>query len=154
MHRELVERRRWVTLDEFLTGLSLARAMPGINAVNLAIWVGHRLRGGPGAFAAACGVLAGPMVLIILCALAYEWWGQSARVHQVLLGVMAAALGLTLSLALKSFRPAATSWFYTLIIVMVFVAIGVLHWPMLAVVGVLAPASVAWAFLTERGDAD
>ncbi len=139
-------------MQEFLTGLSLARTMPGMNATNLAIWIGYLLRNSAGAFAAACGMLAGPMVLIILCAMLYHQWGQSERVHQVLLGITAAALGLTLSMGLKSFRPAATNWFYTVIVVLTFASIGILHWPMLPVFGVLGTASIAWAFFVEPND--
>ncbi len=152
IHRDLVEKRQWITMPDFLAGLSLARAMPGINAVNLAIWIGYQLRKGSGAFVAACGILAGPMVLIILCALMYHHWGQSQRAHQVLLGVTAAAIGLSLSLVFKSLRPAAANWFYALIIALLFIAIGILKWPMLPVVGVLGPASIAWAFLVEKPD--
>jgi chromate transporter len=153
MHREIVEKRQWISMDEFLTGLSLARTMPGINAINLGIWIGYVLRQGAGAFAAACGMLAGPMVLIVLCAMLYNRWGQSEPVHQVLLGIAAAALGLTLSLAFKSLRPAITHWFYAVIVVLIFVAIGLLKWPMLPVIGVLGPLSIGWAFFAENSDA-
>ncbi len=51
--REFVQRRGWLGEEEFLSGLALAQAFPGVNVVNLAIWIGYRLRGTPGALAGA-----------------------------------------------------------------------------------------------------
>jgi chromate transporter len=152
MFREVVERRQWLTSQDFLTGLSLARAMPGINVMNLSIWIGYHLRKGLGAVAAAVGVIVPPLFIVILCAMAYRRWSDSLTVHQVLIGVTAAAMGLSLSMVLKSLRPAITGPFYAIIAVLLFVTIGLLHWPMLPVVGVLAPASVAWSFLRDGAD--
>jgi chromate transporter len=66
MHREFVGRREWMSEADFLTGLALAQAMPGVNVVNLAIWIGFALRGSIGALLAVTGVLAAPIVVIIL----------------------------------------------------------------------------------------
>lgn len=152
MHREIVERRQWISMHDFLAGLALARTMPGINVINLAIWIGYRLRKGMGAFTAACGVLAGPLVLIILFAMLYRRWGDSVAVHQILLGITAAAIGLSLSMGFKSLRPAITNLLYAVVVLLIFVGIGILHWPMLPVVAVLAPISVLWAFLVDKPD--
>src|SRR3546814_20763716 len=46
--RELVHRRKWISEQEFVNGLALSQAFPGINVVNLAIWIGYRLQGGKG----------------------------------------------------------------------------------------------------------
>ena len=46
--REFVQRRRWMDEEEFLAGLGLAQAFPGVNVVNMAIWIGYRLRGNAG----------------------------------------------------------------------------------------------------------
>jgi len=126
--------------------------MPGVNAVNLAIWIGYRLRRSPGAWVAVCGVLAGPLALIIVSALLYRRWGGSMNVHLVLLGITAAALGLSVSLGLKSLRGTVTHPFYAMVVALVFVGVGVLRWPMLPIVAIVAPASIAWACLVDRRD--
>jgi chromate transporter len=154
MYREVVELRRWMSAQEFLTGLSLARTLPGINVVNLAIWIGYRLRRGIGALGATCAVLVGPMVLIIVLAVLYSRWGQSELMHHVLLGVVAAALGLNLSMGVKSLRPATPTPFYAVVVVLVFLAVGVLHWPMVPVAIAAALVSIGWSFLVDgpRGE--
>src|SRR6185312_16148381 len=55
VHRELVDRRRWLTEETFLTGLTVAQILPGANPVNLALYFGFELRGSAGAAAAALG---------------------------------------------------------------------------------------------------
>ncbi|MDT8294633.1 chromate transporter, partial [Roseomonas mucosa] len=57
MMREFVQNRRWLDEREFLSGLALSQAFPGINTVNLSIWIGYRLRGGRGALAGAGGMV-------------------------------------------------------------------------------------------------
>jgi chromate transporter len=150
IHRETVEKRRWMSDQDFLAGLALSRAMPGINVVNLSIYIGHRLRRGAGALTAIGGVFSAPVVMIFVLALGYERWGNSTHVHQALLGITAAALGLTVSMGLRALRPMTRHPFYLTVLLAIFVAVGVLHWSMLPVVGVLAPASVAWAFLVDK----
>ncbi|MCR2521869.1 chromate transporter, partial [Salmonella enterica] len=42
MMREFVQQRRWLSESDFLSGLALAQSFPGVNVVNLAIWIGFR----------------------------------------------------------------------------------------------------------------
>src|SRR3984893_2770583 len=60
MHRAFVERRAWLDEREFSAALALARIVPGVNVVNLAVLLGNRLRGNRGATAAVTGLLLGP----------------------------------------------------------------------------------------------
>jgi chromate transporter len=150
--RELVENRRWISNYDFLAGLSLARTMPGPNVVNLSIWIGHRLRGKLGAVVAAASVLAGPAVMIIVFASLYRGLGGSPLARRILLGVAAASLGISMSLGVKTFRLAARTPAYALVVGFTFFGVGVMRWPMLPVVAVAAPISIGWACWFEAGD--
>jgi chromate transporter len=152
LYREIVENRRWMSAQEFLAGLTLSRAMPGVNVMNQSIWIGYRLRKTPGAVIAATSVLAGPIAIIVILALLYRFWIGSPITHPVLLGVAAAGIGMTLSAGLQSARAGASSPFYAAMVALVFVGVGLLRWPILPVVAVLAPASIAWASFVERSD--
>src|SRR5262245_54686223 len=55
--RIVVERRRWLNNEEFLTAITVSRLFPGPNQVNMAIYVGQHFRGFPGALAALAGLL-------------------------------------------------------------------------------------------------
>src|SRR5207237_5055466 len=77
MHRAFVERRGWLGETEFSAALALARIMPGVNVVNLAVLIGQRLRGSPGAAAAALGLLVGPSLVAIGLTVAYGAFADS-----------------------------------------------------------------------------
>ena len=59
--RGLVERRQWLTRDEFIEMLSVGQVLPGPNVVNLALMIGDRFFSWRGAFAALGGLLALPL---------------------------------------------------------------------------------------------
>ena len=64
--REFVQDRDWISEEDFLNGLALSQALPGINVKNMAIWIGHRLLGWRGALLAVTGIIASPAILIII----------------------------------------------------------------------------------------
>ena len=55
MEQEIVDRRGWLSREEFLNQLALSQSMPGVLAVNMATGLGYRLRGLRGAFSAIAG---------------------------------------------------------------------------------------------------
>src|ERR1700751_3640335 len=57
MMQEFVRRRRWLTETEFFSGLAVAQVLPGVNVVNLSIWIGWRLFGPAGATVAAVAII-------------------------------------------------------------------------------------------------
>ena len=56
--REFVQDLKLLTEEEFLSGLSISQALPGVNVTNMAIWIGYQLRGrmgaSPGSSASSC----------------------------------------------------------------------------------------------------
>lgn len=142
MLRDIVERRRWMGEAEFLEGLALAQAFPGMNAVNLALWIGHRLAGGRGAAAAALGIT-GPAFLAVLgIAVGFGHLAGSAATRAVLAGVAAAAIGLSLHMGGVAARRAVTGLVPAALTLGVFVAVFALRLPLLAVVAVAAPIGI------------
>ena len=65
MLRLVVHERRWLTEAEFLTGLALCQVFPGINVVNLAIWMGYRIHGWRGAVAGALAIIVPPGIVMV-----------------------------------------------------------------------------------------
>src|SRR6476620_6589766 len=65
---ELVERKRWLTREEFIEDWAVAQIMPGPNVVNLSMMIGSRYFGLPGALAALAGMLVFPLIVVLLMA--------------------------------------------------------------------------------------
>lgn len=147
-HLILVERRRWLTPDEFTDVLSLCQFLPGPNIVNVSIAVGGRFRGVPGAMAAVSGLWALPIVLVLSLGALFEHYGDTPGVSGALAGIAAGAAGLVVAMVAKMVVPLLRRRVSVTVPVMLlgFVAIGLLRWPLLPVLLVLAPFGVALAW--------
>jgi len=150
MYREIVQRKRWIAEDDFLTGLALGQIMPGANVANLSLYIGQRLRGGIGAVAALTGMLLPPMVVVIVLATLYDRVEAIGWVNRFIGGVAAAAIGLTAMVGVRAARRVERRAAPLLVLGLIFVMVGVLRWPMVPVVLAMVPASVALAWLGQR----
>jgi chromate transporter len=99
--RELVDRRRWMTREEFVDTYSVAQLLPGPNVVNLSLMLGDRFFGWRGAFAAIAGMLVAPLVLVLVLAASYNQLASMPAVAGALRGMGAVAAGLILAMAMK-----------------------------------------------------
>jgi chromate transporter len=143
IYREVVDRRKWLSEDEFLAGLTLAQILPGPNVINISIYIGQRLRGTAGSVTAALALLLPPMVVAVGLLILFRSYGQVAWLHDLLEGIAAAAIGLTFSVGYRAARHAAkTNRWAPFVLLLVFVAIGVLRWPLIPVVLCVAPLAV------------
>ena len=95
--RELVERRRWLTKDEFVEMLAISQVLPGPNVVNLALMFGDRAFGTRGALAALAGMLLVPMFIVLALTALYVRFDAVPMVNGALRGMGAVAAGLVLS---------------------------------------------------------
>ena len=69
IEKEIVDKKHWVTKEEFLDLLAVAQSIPGILAVNMAVAVGDKLRGRGGAIIAALGTIIPSFVMILIIAI-------------------------------------------------------------------------------------
>ena len=148
--RELVERLRWLTREQFLELLSLSQVLPGPNIINLGLILGDRACGWRGGVAALAGLLLAPTAIVLLLAVAASQWSQVPQVAGALRGMGIVAAGLELSTALKlapGLGRGVLGWPRALVFVVLTVAaIGWLRWPLPAVVLGLGAAAVALAW--------
>ncbi len=107
---EAVERRRWLKQDDMLNGVSLATILPGPVAVNTVAYVGHRLRGGAGAFVAATGVILPSFLLILGLSAAYFAWGSLPAVSRLFQGFIPAVTAIIASAAWTMGSKTVRSW--------------------------------------------
>ena len=101
VQHELVDRKRWLTKEEFIEEWAVAQIMPGPNVVNLSLMIGARYFGLRGAVAAVSGLMAIPLVLVLLLALVYGQYGHHPMVVGALRGMGAVAAGLIIAAGLK-----------------------------------------------------
>jgi chromate transporter len=159
VQRELVERKRWMTLTQFIEEWSVAQIMPGPNVVNLCLMIGGRYFGLPGALAALAGLLFLPLVLVLVLAIAFGGIADSPYAQGALRGMGAVAAGLIVATGLKlsSALPAnVMGWRVCLVLALLtFAAVGLLRWPLALVLlglGVLASAYAYAQLAAPQGE--
>ena len=144
----LVERRQWLSEREFAEVLALCQFLPGPNIVNMAVIVGSRFRGVPGAIAAFAGLVGVPLVIMMACGALYARYGELETLRGALAGLAAAAAGLIVAMAAKMAMPLIREGRVAPLLFALagFVAVGLLRLPLYWVVLVLAPLSIAWCW--------
>lgn len=101
VQRELVEKKRWLTREQFVEDWAVAQIMPGPNVVNLSMTMGDRYFGLSGALAALAGMLALPSVLVLLLAAGFASVADSALAQGALRGMGAVAAALIMATGIK-----------------------------------------------------
>jgi chromate transporter len=151
VQRELVERRCWLTRDEFLEDWAVAQIMPGPNVVNLSLMLGDRYFGWRGALAGFAGMLSVPLVVVLAMAAALDHAASTAMGQGALRGLGAVAAGLITATGLKLMPALETSplgrvWALA-VVGITFVLIAVVRVPLFWVLLGLGSAACAWTWL-------
>jgi len=150
--RELVERKRWMTNEEFVEEWAVAQIMPGPNIINLCITIGQRHFGWRGALASLAGMLLAPLLLLLCIALVYARFASHPGVAGALRGMGAVAAGLIIASALKlsaALKKNAMGLGACILFgAACFVAIALLRWPLIYVL--LGLGSLAYALCYRR----
>jgi chromate transporter len=142
----LVVDKRWLDEDEFLSALTMCRILPGANQVNLAVYVGTRMAGVPGVLAALVGLCFLPMVFVLVMAFVYFRFKEVPAVKGVLHGASAAAVALTVAMVIDTGKKALAGVVPALLFAGAFVLNGILRWPLLTTLAILAPIGLVWAW--------
>jgi chromate transporter len=149
--RMFVEKKRWLSAQEFNDLYALCQFLPGPNIVNLTSVFGSRMRGPTGAVAAWTGFLIVPFCMMLAAAVLYERFGDVDAVRRVLSGIAPAAAGLIVATVAKMAAPLFREWGpQPLVLLVTAVAIGLMRWPLLLVLLVMAPISVGLAWWMQR----
>lgn len=123
----LVRRRQWIDDKGFVEMLSISQSLPGLNATNLAILMGEKLRGVRGSIAALLGIcLPGGMVMFFV-GMFYRQHGDHALTTAGLKGVAAAAVGLTLSTVVQLSKKSLAGKFDFIFMALTVIAVNRLH---------------------------
>ena len=155
VQRELVEKKRWLTREQFLEEWAVAQIMPGPNVLNLAMVLGGRHFGLSGALAAASGLLALPLLLVLALAVLYGSVADTPVAQGALRGMGAvsagliAATGLKLAPALRSSPMGLAA--AALVATLSFIAIAWLRLPLAWVLLIVGGLSCGWAAYRLRG---
>jgi chromate transporter len=142
----LVVEKKWMGEEEFLSALTMCRILPGANQVNMAVFVGVKMGRLPGAIAAVIGLCLMPVVFILGVGYLYFRFKEVAAVERVLHSASAAAVAMTLAMAIKTGQKCLTGLIPIMLFAATFFLNGILRWPLLGTLAIVAPLSLIWAW--------
>ncbi|CAM3458319.1 chromate transporter [Rouxiella silvae] len=148
--RMIVEKKNWLSGDEFTELLGLCQFLPGGNIINLSVALGNEFQGLKGALAAILGLICAPTAIVVGLGLVYARYQNDVVVEHLFAGLAAGAAGLLLSTGIKMLLPLRGKWLQLAIVTLGVIAIAVLRLPMLSVMLVLAPISILLFWRSQK----
>jgi chromate transporter len=132
--RVLCDQKRWLTREEFVEILTFGQVLPGPNVCNVALMVGDRFFGWRGAFAALAGMMAVPLVIVLVVTAVYAHYALHPAVAGALKGMGAVAAGLIVGTGLRLVSTLRVNPMGVPVCIalaaLAFVGVALLHWPL------------------------
>jgi chromate transporter len=144
LRNSLVAKLHWVDDREFVELLSISQTLPGLNATNMAILVGDKLRGALGSIAAICGVCLPGGLLMYLVGMVYAAHGDHPVVTAALKGVAAAAVGLILATSVQLAKKSLAHSYDLLFVALTVIGVNRLHQSVPRVLVVVGIVAIFW----------
>lgn len=142
MHRELVERRRWISERRFLHALNYCMVLPGPEAQQLATYVGWLMHGVRGGVIAGWLFVIPGFVAMMALSIVYVLYGNVTWIAGLLFGLQAAVVAIVVDAVIRIGKRTLRSWFLITIAAASFAAIFVLNVPFPAIV--ISAGLIGW----------
>ena len=110
MQREVVDRREWMTTQQFLDLLGVTNLIPGPNSTEMAMHVGYHRAGWPGLIAAGFGFIIPAALMTGLLAFAYVTYGQTPALETIMMGIQPVVIAIIFGAGWKLARKAVTNY--------------------------------------------
>lgn len=138
----LTEKKRWLSDDEFMAALAISQTMPGLNAVNLAVLSGDKLRGVMGSIAATVGLLIPGCAFVMVVGLIYLQNADHPTANLILGGVAAAATGLLSAITYKIGHKQFKEIKALIILIATFILMSIVSLSLPMVLAIIAPIAI------------
>ena len=146
----VVERKQWLTARDYAAVLGLGQVLPGANLVNITAVIGDRFGGLWGAVLALLGLTLAPVLILVALATLYDQFATNPDVIAGTKAAAAGAAGLIFGTGYKLGKTILDNRWSLFFATLSFVSIGLLRWPLLGTLAVLAPIAVAFSFWRGR----
>ncbi|MEA4882791.1 MAG: chromate transporter [Clostridia bacterium] len=127
IQKDLVDKRQWLSKEEFVDILAVAQTAPGPIAVNTSVYAGYTLRGLRGAIASVGGCILPSIMVILVVAAAFDRISAYHLMKAAFAGIRPAVAVLIVSAVLKIGKPVVRSWQQLAVAVGAACAVAVFH---------------------------
>ena len=150
MYYIAVDKRAWITPEEYTAALSLGQVLPGPGLMNTCIIVADKFHGLKGVFLALMGLLLCPILILLALVTVYDHYSQFPEVQHATYAAAAASVGLIFGMGLKLARAIIKSKTAFFFMASAFIAIGIFKWPLFETILALAALSIAVGYLERE----
>ena len=109
MEKEIVDRKGWLTREEFMDILIVAQSTPGLFAINMASHIGNKARGALGGVVGSLGVALPSIVVILLIAMFFRTFKDNVYIEKIFMGIRPAVVALIAAPCFSMARTAKIS---------------------------------------------
>ena len=110
VEKAVVDKKHWIPSDEFWDMIAIVQSLPGVFAVNTALYVGRRIAGKKGAAAAMLGAILPSIVIILLLATIFREYRDLPVVERIFKGIRPCVVALILAPSLRMIKSAKLNW--------------------------------------------
>jgi chromate transporter len=150
VQHELVDKKQWLTREEFIEDWAVAQILPGPNVVNLSLMIGDRYFGLPGALMALAGMLTFPLMVVLALAAIFSGISDLPGVQGALRGMGAVAAGLIAATGIKLIaalqKNVMGALACSLLAALTFVAVALMRVPLVWVLLLVGGVACTWAY--------
>lgn len=118
IEREITEKKKWLSHEDFLDVIAIAESTPGPLAINTSTFVGYKKGGVPGSIFSTLGVVLPSFIIILIISLFFDAFLELKIVSYAFKGIQAAVAFLILSAGIRMFCKLERSVFNTVLFVL------------------------------------
>ncbi len=142
LRNSLVTTKGWMDEEEFLSALEISQALPGLNATNMSVIVGDRLRGPLGSVAAFLGMTLPGGILVLILGIFYATNRHDPNITSALKGVAAASVGLLAAVTIQIGHKQLEHALDITLVIVTIVLISIVKMSLLYVLLILLPVAI------------
>jgi chromate transporter len=150
VEKAVVDKKHWIPADAFWDMIAIIQSLPGVFAVNTALYVGHQVAGRKGAAAAMLGAILPSIVIILLLATVFREYRDLPVVERIFKGIRPCVVALILAPSLRMIKSAKVTWKTAIIPI---AAVILIWWckvsPAIVILAAIA-GSLIYAIIMER----
>ena len=150
VEKAVVDKKKWIGSDEFWDMIAIVQSLPGVFAVNTALYVGRRIAGLKGGLAAMLGAILPSFIIILLIATLFKDYKDNPTIERIFKGIRPCVVALILAPSIRMIQSAKLTWKTVLLFAAV---VALIAWLKIASVYVIAAAiigSAAFAYYQEK----
>ncbi len=146
VEQAVVRQKKWIDEDEFWKMITIVQSLPGVFAVNTALYVGYRIAGKAGAAVSFLGAVLPSLVIIGAISTCFQEFRENETVMKIFAGIRPCVVALILAPSVKMFIKSKLSWKFLPIPILIAAAVVFLKMSPVYIIIATIIFTIAWEY--------